>query len=70
MVLWIYQELKMQTFVLNILSTLDKPYLILPYPIHFIYLRTDLISKYITTFYLVNLFTIEKDQNNMYGNDI
>lgn len=70
MVLWTYQELKMQTFPWNMLSALDKLYLILPYPTYFIYLTTGLIWKYITTFYPVNLFTIEKDQNNMYDNDI
>lgn len=32
--------------------------------------KQDLISKYMTAFYLVNLFTIKKNQNNMYDNNI
>lgn len=70
MVLWLYQEFKMQTFLLGYFMYLNKPYLIiLPYATYFTY-KQDLISKYTKAFYLVNLFTIKKNQNNMYDNNI
>lgn len=57
-------------FLLGYFIYLDKPYLIiLPYATYFT-LQQDLISKYMTTYYLVDLFTIKKNQNNMYDNNI